>query len=147
MLDPPTSLLREAAELGMRVHRNGLVSPFESGLVRRMVGIEADVSMQAFETRFFDPFGDHPHLRGAVAILASDLCMDAVVEADHGSRSEDDASAFRFVARNCLSGTWTNVRTELGIGEPFDERLKLAWMDMCADQQMVIDLLEARAVD
>ena len=66
----------------MRVHRYGLVRPFERGPVGHVVGIEADVAVRALEARRFNPVGDHPQLGRAVAILAGDPGVDALVEAD-----------------------------------------------------------------
>lgn len=49
VLDSPAPLLGEAAELAMRVHGDGLIGPFEGGLVRYVVGVEANMSMHALE--------------------------------------------------------------------------------------------------
>src|SRR5437868_7553123 len=64
----------------MRVHRDRLVGPFEHRRIARMIGIEAD--MAALDLALAEPVLDHPQLGWAVAILAVDLGMDSLVEAE-----------------------------------------------------------------
>jgi hypothetical protein len=44
VLDPPSALFGEAAELAVRIHRDGLVGPFERRLVGDMIRINAEVA-------------------------------------------------------------------------------------------------------
>ena len=69
----------------MRIDGDWFVGPFECGLVRDMVGIKADVTRAAAQTRLLNPVGDHPHLGWTIAILASNLGVNAFVETDDRS--------------------------------------------------------------
>ena len=134
-----------------------------------MVRIEADVAVGALETRSFDPVGDHPHFCRAVAILARDLRVDPFIEPDDRSRPdhvieaeplcdfigvetigcgrEDEAAPVGLVARNCLSRARPDVRCKLRLCKALNQGFKLAGMDLCSKELLVVDFLEPRAVD
>ena len=147
----------------MRVHRDRLVGPFECRRVRDVVGIETDVAVPTLEARLVQPVRNHPQLGGAVAILAEDLRMHALIKADNragadhvveaetqrdgvgveavGSGGEDEAAALRLVARDGGAGAGADVRSKLGVGEAVDERLQVARVDLGAEQEPVVDFL------
>ena len=58
-----------------------------------MVGIETDMAMLSEEARLLDPVGDHPHLLFAVAIVALDPRMNALIETDHRAGGDDVVEA------------------------------------------------------
>ena len=64
-----------------------------------------------------------------------------------GCRREDEAPALRLVARDRLARARTDVRCDLPRRRNFDQRLELARMDLRAEQQPMVDLLQPRAVD
>src|SRR6185369_3397051 len=169
VLDLPAALLGEAAQLAVRIYGDRLVGPFERGLVGHVIGIKANVAVRTPEARFPHPIGDHPKLRRAIAILAQNLRVHAFVEAndragsDHVVKAEaigdcvrieavrcgreDEAPSLRFVARDRLARAGPDVRRQLLFGEAIDQRLEIARVDLRAEQEGVVDLLQSRAVD
>src|SRR5690242_19511499 len=91
VLYPPAALRGQAGQAVVRVHGHRFVCPFEHRGVACMVGIEADVT--AMEPAFAEPVGDHAKLGRAITILAIDLGVDAIVEADNRASANDIVEA------------------------------------------------------
>src|SRR5690348_15617670 len=134
-----------------------------------MIGIEADVAMAASEASFVDPLINHSFLCLTVTIFSRNFCIDAIIETDDRPGAdnvieskalrdririepvrcgrENEASSLQFVPSDRFQRTGPDVGCDLCVGKAVDEGLQLGWMNLSAEQQMVIDLLKLSPVD
>jgi len=151
----------------VRVGGEGLVCPFETRRIGRVVRIEADMGGVASDFLACHPVADHRQLGFAIAILALDPGGEAIavqggargnnLGAEQlpkvrdietiGSACDDDSITIRTVCFDPVERPAENVACKRPSGKPGRNSRKRAPVDAPAKHQAKVDFLELRAVE